>query len=122
MALVRTITTLFLVLTLAACASQNLVQPASEQLGMAKAALEQARVSDADKLAPELFRSAEHKIVSAEEAINDREALTGEALAHEATLDARLARLHADRITNQQLVNEIQATIDALEDEISAAR
>lgn len=120
--MIKSAAIMVLLLTLSACATQTRVEPASERLGMAKAALEQARVSGADTLAPELYHTAEDKIISAERAINDREPALGETLAHEATLDARLARLHADRVTSQQLVSEIQAAIDALQQEIAAAR
>ncbi len=113
---------LLLLLTVTACATRNTIEPASEQLGAAKAALQQARVSDAESLVPALFQRAEDKIASAENAISDREATRAETLAHEAELDARLARLQADRITQQRLVDEIQAGINALQQEINAAR
>jgi len=106
-------------LMLAACASTQTVEPASERLGMAKAALEQARVSDADDLAPVLYRRAETKIGRAEQAIRDDQGVVGERLAHEATLEARLARLQADRKEQQELLDEIQAGIVALEQELA---
>jgi len=106
-------------LMLTACASTPSVEPASERLGMAKAALEQARVSDADDRAPVLYRKAETKIGRAEQAIRDDEPIAGERLAHEATLEARLARLQADRSEQQELLDEIQAGINALEQELS---
>ncbi|MBY6203521.1 DUF4398 domain-containing protein [Halomonas denitrificans] len=86
---------------------------------MAKSALEQARVSDADDLVPALYRQARSKIERAEQAIRDDNGLIGERLAHEATLDARLARLQADRIEQQQLLAEIEAAIEALEQELA---
>lgn len=107
------------VLLLAACASTQRVEPASERLGMAKAALEQARVSDADDLASVLYRQAETKIGRAEQAIRDDNGVIGERLAHEATLEARLARLQADRAEQQDLLNEIEAGIIALEQELA---
>lgn len=106
-------------LMLAACASTPSVQPASERLGMAKSALEQARVSDADDLAPSLYRQAQSKIDRAEQAIRNDNQVAGERLAHEATLEARLARLQADRVEQQELLDEIQSAIDALEQELA---
>ncbi len=106
-------------LVLTACASSPSVEPASERLGMAKSALEQARVSDADDLAPALYNQAQSKVARAEQAIRDDNGMIGERLAHEATLDARLARLQADRIEQQQLLAEIQAAIEALEQELA---
>lgn len=119
MKLIRTTLSAASVLMLAACASAPSVEPASERLGMAKAALEQARVSDADDLAPVLYRQAESKIGRAEQAIRDDDPVEGERLAHAATLDARLARLQADRADRQRLLEEIEAGIDALEDELA---
>ena len=62
---------------------------------------------------------AETKIGRAEQAIRDDQGVVGERLAHEATLEARLARLQADRKEQQELLDEIQAGIVALEQELA---
>lgn len=105
-------------LLLAGCASQA-IEPASEELGGARSALESARSNDADDYAPVLFQQAQNKVQRAEREIREGDPLIGTRLAHEATLDARLASLRADLARTERLVGEIESGIDDLEAEIA---
>ncbi|QDQ27552.1 DUF4398 domain-containing protein [Chitinimonas arctica] len=103
-------------LMLAACASQPLP---NEQLAVGKSAVDAAQTAGAAEYAPLELDAAREKIARASTAQRAKHYEEARRLAAEAEVDAELARAKAGSQKTQQAVDELNASIRVLRDEIN---
>jgi hypothetical protein len=100
---------------LAACAS---TPPPTNQLAAGTAAYESARGVGAQQFAPAEFATAQQKIEQAQLAMKAGENERARRLAEEAEADARLASALTASARSQAAANEIQQSLQTLQDEL----
>jgi hypothetical protein len=102
-------------LAAASCASP----PPRDAIAQADEAISRAKAEDAAQHAPLALRKAEDKLASAKEAARDDDHYgKSRRLAEQAEVDAQLALAEAQRAKAEKSQQELQRTIDALEEEI----
>ena len=99
---------------LAACASTPIP---NEKIAVAKASVQRAEQSGAPELAPVEMAAARDKLVRAEKAAADREAVPANQLAEQANVDARLAEATAQQQRAHKAAMEFDASMQALRSE-----
>jgi hypothetical protein len=104
------------VATLAACAS---VPPPTEQMAVSRSALSDAQGAGAYEFAPVEMRTANEKLTRATAAMNDKDYARARQLAEQAEADARLAAATANSAKAQRALDEVQASIRTLQNEIT---
>lgn len=95
---------------------------ATDQLATARAALASAEEAGAREAAPLPLRNARQKLEEAREADGRRDNLRARLLAEQAAVDARLAEVTARAQRQQEAVEAIRASNDALRQEIERNR
>jgi hypothetical protein len=100
---------------LGACAS---TPPPTEELALARAAVEQAQ-QPAARHAPDQLLSAQRKLAAAEAAARDEKYDQARRLAEEAEADARLAWAIAESSQARQSLTQVQESIATLKQELS---
>jgi len=101
---------------LTACAS---VPPPTEQMAVSRAAVTDAQGAGAYDFAPVEMRTANEKLTRATAAMNQKDYVTARRLAEQAEVDARLAAATANSAKAQRALDEVQASIRTLQNEIS---
>ena len=101
---------------LTACAS---VPPPTEQMAVSRAAVTDAQGAGAYDFAPVEMRTANEKLTRATTAMNQKDYVTARRLAEQAEVDARLAAATANSAKAQRALDEVQASIRTLQNEIS---
>jgi hypothetical protein len=102
-------------LALASCSS---LPPPTEQMAVARSAVNSAVSADATEFAPVEMRAAQDKLGGAEKAMVAEEYLTARNLAEEAEVDARLAERKARAAKVQGAVENAQEGIRVLREEM----
>jgi len=100
---------------LTACSSK---QPPTKELALAESAVEQASRSGGYEYAPLELRSAQEKLTQARLAIQDKEYVDAQRLLEQAQVDAKLAEEMTGTVRSRQAVEELQKSIDLLNQEI----
>jgi fructose-specific component phosphotransferase system IIB-like protein len=100
----------------AGCAT---VPAPTEQVAVSKAAIADAVSAGGGEYAPSDLRNAQVKIERAERAMGAQDYTLARSLAEEAEVDARLAATTARSVKAQRAVDEVYASIRALQDELS---
>ncbi|MCC5866793.1 MAG: DUF4398 domain-containing protein [Wenzhouxiangella sp.] len=113
----RLMTLLVAAVMLTACATRG--TPPTEELAVARSAIGYAEESSARDSAPEQLEEARNKLALARQAVDVRNYEVARQLAVEAEAAARLADLKARNASTRRTVNEIEATIEALRDELA---
>ena len=103
-------------LALGGCAT---VPAPTEQLAVSRAAVADAVSAGGGEYASLELRAAQSKLESAERAVAGQDYQRARALAEEAEVDARLAATRARSVKAQMAVDEVYASIRALQDELS---
>jgi hypothetical protein len=103
---------------LGACAS---TPPPTEELALARAAVEQAQ-QPAARHAPDQLLSAQRKLAAAEAAARDEKYDEARRLAEEAEADARLAWAIAESSQARQSLKQVQESIATLKQELSRSK
>ena len=101
---------------LTACAS---VPPPTEQMAVSRAAVTDAQGAGAYEFAPVEMRTANEKLTRATAAMNQKDYVTARRLAEQAEADARLAAATANSAKAQRALDEVQASIRTLQNEIT---
>jgi hypothetical protein len=101
---------------LASCAS---VPPPTEQMAVSRSALSDAQGAGAYEYAPVEMRSANDKLTQATAAMNEKDYVRARRLAEQAEADARLAAATANSAKAQRALDEVQASIRTLQNEIT---
>jgi hypothetical protein len=102
------------VLSLAACAT---LPPPAEQLASARAAIQSAEVSGADKVAPVELTQARERLTAAQLAVSNNDMENARRLADEALVDAQLAQAKASTMRAREGVAQSEAAMRALREE-----
>lgn len=104
-------------LLLAACATKP--APPTDELAVARSAIDYAVESSARDSAPEELAQARSKLNLAEQAMDSRNYAVAQQLAVEAEAAARLADFKARNSATRRTVNELESSIQALRDELA---
>jgi hypothetical protein len=104
------------VAVLASCAS---VPPPTEQMAVSRAALSDAQAAGAYEYAPVEMRTANEKLTRATAAMNEKDYVTARRLAEQAEADAKLAAATSNSAKAQRALDEVQASIRTLQNEIT---
>ena len=100
---------------LTACSSK---QPPTRELALAESAVENAARSGGYEFAPLELRGAQEKLTQARLAMQDKEYDEARRLLEQAEVDARLAEETTGTVRSRQAVEELQKSIDLLNQEI----
>ena len=100
----------------AACSS---VPPPTEEMALARAAVDQAQASDAPELAPVELNSARAKLTRATQAMDAKDYGQARRLAQESEADAQLAQARARSAKSGKAVAELQESIRVLREELN---
>ncbi len=103
----------------AGCAANNRTARYQQALGRAQASIEHARRADAYESASAQLTTATEKVDDAEQLAADGEQVNATRLLDEAQVDANLAAATADNQEIQDALAEVQASIQALREEIN---
>lgn len=103
-------------MVLAGCAGSEALP--TEQIGIARASIEQAEQSGVETDGRPALESARDKLASAERAAADDEHAIARRLAEEATADAELAAAQAEAAESEAAAAELRAAIGTLQREI----
>jgi hypothetical protein len=100
---------------LTACSSK---QPPTRELALAESAVEKASRSGGYEYAPLELRAAQEKLTQARLAIQDKQYVEAQRLLEQARVDARLAEEMTGTVRSRQAVEELQKSIDLLNQEL----
>ena len=103
-------------LLLSACASVPLP---SEQMAVAEAAVQRANTRTTTEFAAAELQIATQKLVSARQAVANKDYERARQLAEQADLDAQVAELHAQSVISRKAAQESQDAARALLEEIN---
>lgn len=92
--------------------------PIQQDIAKAEAAIDDARESEARSHAPLELSLAEEKLANAKSALEDEKYRQADWLAEEALADAKLAEAKASSAKTQQTIQELEDTIQTLQNEI----
>lgn len=106
--------------TLAACSS--LKTPATADVAVSKAAVENAASADAQEFAPVEMNSAREKMGRANKAMADKDYALARELAAQAQADAKLAQGKADSAKAQAAADALQDDLRVLRDELDRSK
>lgn len=95
--------------------------PATADVAVSKAAVDNAAGAGGSEYAPVEMNSAREKIALANKAMADRDYKKADELANQAQGDAKLAQSKADTAKAQAAANALQDDIHVLRDEINRA-
>lgn len=93
--------------------------PPTDQLAVADAAVADATAADAARLAASNLAAAQRKLTRAHQALRAGDDAVARELAEEAEVDARLAATHARAVKATRAAAQVQASNQALRDEIA---
>ena len=100
----------------AACSS---LPPPTDQIAVARAAIDQAQANDAPELAPVELNNARGKLTRATQAMNTKDYEQARRLAQQAEADAQLAQAKARGAKTAKAVAELQESARVLRDELN---
>lgn len=103
-------------LSLTGCGTK--AQPPDAQIALATSAISQAESVGAYESSPVELKAARDKLVQAKQALQREENLTARRLAEQAMADANLAQAKARTAKSRKAVEEIQASIRTLQEEV----
>jgi uncharacterized protein DUF4398 len=106
------------VMAVTGCATVHVPTP-TDQLAVANAAVADAAGTDAAQLSASEFTAAQRKLARAQQALGAGDNAAARELAEEAEVDARLAATHARAAKAVRAAAEVQASNQALRDEIA---
>ncbi|OBV40185.1 DUF4398 domain-containing protein [Janthinobacterium psychrotolerans] len=101
------------------CASQK--TPATADVAVSRAALDNAASAGAAELAPDEMRSAREKMMRANQALKDRDYKLARELADQAQADAKLAQSKANSTKATTAADEINENIRVMREELNRA-
>lgn len=104
---------------LSACASQK--TPATADVAVSRAAVENAAQAGAAELAPDELLSAREKLQRASRALADKDYKLASDLAQQAQADAKLAQSKATSAKATSAANEVQENVRVLREELDRA-
>ena len=108
---------------LGGCGTTNLVSPQlTASIATADQAVKQARAEDSQEFAPLELQMAEQKMKDAHIALAKKNPERAGRLADEAMIDAQLASIKSRNAKQQEVVRELQQSIQALRNEIDRAK
>jgi len=115
--------------TLAACAAavvlmagcSSLKTPATADVAVSRAAVDNAASAGAADLAPDEMRSAREKMALANQALKDRDYKRASELADQAQADAKLAQSKANSTKATTAADEINENIRVMREELNRA-
>ena len=102
----------------AGCATIS-APPPTDRLAVADAAVADAAGADAAQLAAPELTAAQRKLMRAHQALGASDNAVARELAEEAEVDARLAATHARAVKATRAAAQVQASNQALRDEIA---
>ncbi|WP_245774272.1 DUF4398 domain-containing protein [Rugamonas rubra] len=103
-------------LALGACASQK--TPATADVAVSRAAVENATSAGAAELAPAEMQSARDKLMRANQALAAKDYGVARDLANQASVDAKLAQSKANSAKASNAADELQQSIRVLREEL----
>jgi hypothetical protein len=103
-------------LALGACASQK--TPATADVAVSRAAVENATSAGAAELAPAEMQSARDKLMRANQALAAKDYGVARDLANQASVDAKLAQSKANSAKASTAADELQQSIRVLREEL----
>ena len=103
-------------LALGACASQK--TPATADVAVSRAAVENATSAGAAELAPAEMQSARDKLMRANQALAAKDYGVARELANQASVDAKLAQSKANSAKATSAADELQQSIRVLREEL----
>src|SRR5450830_846681 len=107
------------VLLMAGCSSMK--TPATADVAVSRAAVDNAASAGAADLAPDEMRSAREKMVRANQALKDRDYKQASELADQAQADAKLAQSKANSTKATTAADEINENIRVMREELNRA-
>ena len=107
------------VVLMTGCASQK--TPATADVAVSRAALDNAASAGAAELAPDEMRSAREKMMRANQALAAKDYKTAQDLATQASADAQLAQSKANSAKATSAADELQQNIRMLREELNRA-
>ncbi|WP_290648162.1 DUF4398 domain-containing protein [Aquisalimonas sp.] len=103
-------------LTIAACATP--VERPDRKLAEAEEAVRDAEATEAREHEPVLLNQAQNKVLDARELINQEEYATAERLLEQALAEAQLAGARSESARMQKAVDELNESIESMQQEI----
>ncbi|MBJ7309257.1 DUF4398 domain-containing protein [Rugamonas sp. CCM 8940] len=113
---VRLLCAIAAMLALGACASQK--TPATADVAVSRAAVENATSAGAAELAPAEMQSARDKLMRANQALAAKDYGVARDLANQASVDAKLAQSKANSAKASSAADELQQSIRVLREEL----
>ena len=113
---VRLLCAVAAMLALGACASQK--TPATADVAVSRAAVENATSAGAADLAPAEMQSARDKLMRANQALAAKDYGVARDLANQASVDAKLAQSKANSAKASNAADELQQSIRVLREEL----
>ncbi len=113
---VRLLCAIAALLALGACASQK--TPATADVAVSRAAVENATSAGAADLAPAEMQSARDKLMRANQALAAKDYGVARDLANQASVDAKLAQSKANSTKASNAADELQQSIRVLREEL----
>ena len=107
------------VVLMTGCASQK--TPATADVAVSRAALDNAASAGAAELAPDEMRSAREKMMRANQALKDRDYKLARELADQAQADAKLAQSKDNSTKATTAADEINENIRVMREELNRA-
>jgi len=114
---------------LAACATavvlmsgcSSMKTPATADVAVSRAAVDNAASAGAAELAPDEMRAAREKMIRANQALKERDYKLARDLADQAQADAKLAQSKANSVKASTAANEINENIRVMREELDRA-
>ncbi|MEX1026429.1 MAG: DUF4398 domain-containing protein [Candidatus Paceibacterota bacterium] len=108
---------------LSGCSSSNLPSPQlTASMATADEAVKQARAEDSQEFAPLELQMAEQKMKDAHLAVANKNPELAGRLADQAMIDAKLASIKSRNAKQQEIVRDLQRSIQTLREEIERAK